>query len=142
VDVAGFVHLKFNTTRLNLTDSLAGVVGYSSGLGVRHEAAGSENLTELTHFGHGLRGGNCDIEVSPAFDALLDHVLETDKLSTRFASCLGRCTGLGEHQDADNFAGAMGQRRGSADHLVGLLRVNPKAEGQIDGLVELGFRSA
>ena len=34
----------------------------------------------------------------------------------------------------------MGQRRGSADHLVGLLRVNPKAEGQIDGLVELGFR--
>jgi hypothetical protein len=33
----------------------------------------------------------------------------------------------------------MRKRRGSADHLVGLLRVNPKAEGQIDGLVELGF---
>jgi hypothetical protein len=137
---AGLVHLELDASGLDLTDGLAGVVGHGAGLGVGHQAPGTEHLAELADLGHGLGRGDGDIEIGPAIDALLDHVLEADKLGTGRAGRLGRSSGLGEHEHADRFAGAVGQRGGAADHLVGLLGINPETEGKVDGLVELGLR--
>ena len=56
------------------------------------------------------------------------------------AGCLGlvRLVALGEHQDADGLAGAVGQNDGAADLLVSVTGVNAQLDVQLDGLVELG----
>ena len=51
---------------------------------------------------------------------------------------LGRGLAGGEHGDADVLAGARRQRDGAAHHLVGLAGVDAEADGDLDGLVELG----
>ena len=56
------------------------------------------------------------------------------------AGCNGLLGIVGEDDDADLLAGAVGQRRGAADHLVALGGINAEAEGKLDGLIELGFR--
>src|SRR5215831_10674250 len=57
VDVTGLVHLELDTTRFDFLHSFRGVVGHSAGLGVRHKAAWSEDLTELADFHHRLGRG-------------------------------------------------------------------------------------
>jgi hypothetical protein len=78
-------------------------------------------------------------EIHPAGIALGDHVLEADVLRAGRAGGVSAGAGLGEDEHADDLAGAVGQRDGAADHLVALLRVHPEAEGEVNGLVELGF---
>src|SRR6478752_2333853 len=53
---------------------------------------------------------------------------------------LGGRDRVGEDDDADLLARTIRQRRGAANHLVALRRIDAEAEGQLDGLIELGLR--
>ena len=43
-----------------------------------------------------------------------------------------------EHDHAHVFAEAVRQGDGTAHHLIGIFRIDPKAEGHVDGFVKLG----
>ena len=130
-----------NSTRpaFHFLDRLRGVVGHGAGLRIRHEAAGPEHLAELAHFAHRLGRGDGHVEIRPAFDALLDHVVETDELGASSLGSIRGRTAFGKDENLDGLAAAVRQRNGAANHLVDCLGSHAEAEGEIDGLVELGL---
>src|SRR5687768_866234 len=66
-----------------------GVVGYGPGLRIRHQAARTQNFTQLTDFGHGFRRSDGHVEISPAFLTLFDHVVVADVFSARGSCRIG-----------------------------------------------------
>src|SRR4029078_10854538 len=65
-----------------------------------------------------------------------DELLAADHIGPGLGG-LTRLVTHGEDGHADGSAGAVGQRHGPADHLVGLARVDPEVERDLDRLVEL-----
>src|SRR5206468_1257615 len=69
----------------------------------------------------------------------LNHALETDIHSAgAFSSFDSRA--LSKDQNANLFSAAMRERAGAANHLVGLLGIDPQAKRNCDRLIELGGR--
>ena len=64
-------------------------------------------------------------------------VVGADEVGTGVAGLLGGFAGC-EDGDAHVLAGAGRQGDGAADHLVGLAWIDAEANGDLDGLVELG----
>ncbi len=130
-----------NSTRPALTSFTAFAVSSVTvpvlGFGMRPR--GPSTLPSLRTSPIACGRGNRDIEIIPAFDALLDHVVEADIFSARGLGRLSRRT-LREHQHAHHFAAAVRERNSAAHHLVGLLGIDSQFERQINGFVELGFR--
>ncbi len=136
-DVGGLVHLELHATGLDGLDRADDVVGHGAGLRVGHEALGTEDAGEGADLLHGLGGRDGDIEVEPALGDLGHHVLETGMIG---AGLDGLLRIVGEDEHADLLARAVGKRGGAAHHLVALGRIDAEAEGELDGLVELGGR--
>ena len=138
VDDVGLVETVLDLTGLGVGDSLADLAGHGAGLRVRHQAAGTEDLTETANQAHHVGGGDEDVEIHPvlALD-LLDHVLRADELGACGLGVL-RGVALADREDAHGLAGAVGQNDGAADLLVGMTAVNAQLHVNLDGLVELG----
>ena len=68
---------------------------------------------------------------------LLDDIFAPGEIGS---GLLGFLDFVSEGQDADLFrlAGPVGKDDGAADHLVGMLGIDPEPHGHVDGLVELG----
>ena len=120
-------------------DGLADVEGDRAGLGVRHQAAGTERPAQLADYLHHVRSGDADIEIEPAALDLLGQILAADHIGAGVAGFLV-LVALGEDTDAHLLAGAVRQHGRAADHLVGLARIDAQTEMHLDGLVELGRR--
>ena len=58
-------------------------------------------------------------------------VVGTYEVGTGFARCLGSFA-LSEHRDAHGLACSRGKRDGSADHLVGLARIDAETNCNFD----------
>ena len=110
MDVPSFINFEFHATRFDFFDSLGGIVGDCSGLGIGHEPARAEDFAELADFAHGFGGGDGHIEISPAILALFDHVFETDKLCAGGFGGVGGRAAFGEDQDAHGLAAAVWER--------------------------------
>src|SRR6185312_15216949 len=122
---------------LDVVDSLGDVVGDGAGLRVRHQVAGTQNLTQTANLAHEVRGGNGCVEVGPAALDLFDQFVGANEVGAGCDCCLGALTRC-ENEDAGGLTGAVGQVDRATDHLVGLARVYTQAEGNLNGGVELG----
>ena len=126
-----------NLTCLGVLDCLGNVTGYGADLRVRHEASGSEDLTELSDNTHCIRGGDDDVEVHHAILDLCSKLLHSDELC---AGCLGSLSvlTLGEYADAYLAAASVRKNDCSADILVRLLRVDSEVDRNVNAFNELG----
>ena len=113
------------------------VVGHRAALRVGHEALGAEDAGDRAHRLHGLGGREGDVELEPALVDLGHEVLEPGVVRPGVE---GRLRVVGENEDPDLLARAVRQRGRAADHLVARGGVDPQAERELDGLVELGLR--
>jgi hypothetical protein len=136
LDVAGLVDAELDLAGLRLLDRARHVERDGAGLGVRHEAAGSEDSAQLTDLTHLVGGGDHDVEVGPAFLDLGD-VLGADEIGAGRLGLLGLVTD-GDDEDADRRAGARGEDDGAADDLVRMAGIDAEADRHLHGLVELG----
>ena len=133
------VNFEFHPAGLHFFHRFGGVFRDRTGFRIGHQAPRSEYFAQFANFHHRFGRGHGDVEIVPARIALGDHVFETDMFGTGGAGGIsGLATGKNKH--AHQFATAVRQRNRAANHLVGLLRVNPEAERQVNGFVEFGFR--
>ena len=97
----------------------------------------TEHLTETADNTHHVRGSDDDVEVEPVF--LLDLLDEVHLADIVSAGSLGSLSlvALGEDENADVLAGAVGEDDGAADLLVSVTGVDAQLDVQLDGLVEL-----
>ena len=133
----GLVQTILDLTSLSFLDSLSHIHGNSTSLGVRHQATGTEDLTEAAHNAHHVGGSDHHVEIHPAALDLLDHFFCTDKVSTGSLSCVGLLA-LADSQHADRFAGAVGQDDSATNLLVSVTAVNAQLYVHFYGLVKLG----
>ena len=137
VDDAGAVGAVLDLAALGVADGLADVERDGAGLGVRHEAARTEDAAELADRAHHVRRRDGDVEVEDALLDLLGEVVGADDVGAGLLG-LARLVALGEHGDAHLLAGAVRQHGGAAHDLVGVAHVDAETEVDLDGLVELG----
>ena len=134
---AGLVDLEVDLTALDVLDGVTDFHGNGAGLGVRHEAAGAEDLTEGTDLRHNGRGADDDVDVGPTALDLLDVFVETCIVGS-CCLCLVHLVGGAERENAHDLTGSVREGDNAADHLVGLTGVNAEIHGELDGRVELG----
>jgi hypothetical protein len=102
------------------------VHGHGADLGVRHQVARAEDLTETTDQRHHVRGSDTrSNSILPALHLLDEVFAPTTSAPAAFASPPWR---LGEHGDANGTAGAVGQVDHATDHLVGMTRIDAQVE--------------
>ena len=138
MDDVGLVQTILDLTGFRLLNGLGGVGSHGAGLGRGHQTLGAQDLTQTTHNAHHVGGGDDHVEVEPVF--LLDLLHQVHLAHVIGAGGLGSLglVALGEHQDADGLAGAVGQHDGAADLLVSVTGVHAQLDVQLHGLVELG----
>jgi len=66
-----------------------------------------------------------------------DHVVPAHEFSAGFGG-LALFIAASEHQHADRLAKSVGKHHGSAHHLIGVLGIHAKIDGEFNGFVELG----
>ena len=130
------VQTVLDLTSLGIGDGLADIGGNSAGLRVGHQTTGAQNLTETANAAHHVRGGDQNIEVEVTAGDLGDQIVIADLLSACSLSGLGSVA-LGDGDDADILAGAVGQDDSAANLLVSVAAVNAQTDMQLNGLVEL-----
>ena len=140
MDDVGFIQAVFNLTCLGLCHSAAYIGRHRAGLGVRHQAARAQNLTQTAHQAHHVGRGDKHVKINKAFVLNFRH--EVGIAHHHCAGLFGRfgCVALGDGNHAHVFAGAIGQHHGAAHLLVGMAAVYAKAHMQLYRLVEFGFR--
>ena len=94
----------------------------------------------FTDFAHHVGGGDCGIEFHPAALDLLDDVVRPDVIGAVLL-CGGSGLALGEYQDSDLLAGAVGEHGEAAYLLVGMTGVEAHAHVDLDGFVVVGLGS-
>jgi hypothetical protein len=107
------------------------------GFGMRPR--GTEHAPELSNLTHLVRRRDHDVEVQPP---LLDprDVLDADEVRAgRFG--FARLVADGDHEHANRLTSTGRQHHGTADDLVGVARIDAKANGHLDGLVEFRERA-
>src|SRR3954468_9264486 len=124
---------------LGLLHGLGHVHRHRADLRVGHLALRAEDATQATDDGHEVGRRDGDVEVGEAALDALGEVLRADHVGAGLLG-LARLVALGEDGDGHVLAQAVGQRDGSAQLLVGVAHVQPGADVDLDGLVELRRR--
>ena len=75
------VQTVLDLTSLGLRNCLAQIGSDSAGLGVGHQAAGTQDLTETANAAHHVGGGDDNVEVHEAAGDLCDQLVITDDIS-------------------------------------------------------------
>src|ERR687897_1632204 len=137
VDDAVAVHAVLDLAALNVPNGSAHVLRNRATLGVGHEPARAEGLTQRTDDPHLVRGGDRDVEVHEALvpDAG-GEVLGADNVR---AGLLGLPRLLADCEDGDpaRLAGTVREHQGAAHHLVGAAGIHAQVDVRLDALVEL-----
>src|SRR5215207_780580 len=132
---ARLLDAELDRAALGGTHRAGHVHGHRTHLRVRHQAARAQNLTQPTDERHHVRGRDAAVEVDVAALDLLDQVLRADHVGTGGA-CLIGFGAAGEHRHTHGAAGAVRQVADTADHLVGVARVDAEIHGDLDSLIE------
>ena len=137
MDDVGLVQAVLDLTGLDLLHGLGHVGGDGAGLGRGHQALGAQDLTEAAHNAHHVRAGDHHVELKPVL--LLDLLHQVHIAHVIRAGLPGSVglVALGEHQDPDGLAGAVGQHDGATDLLVSVTGVHAQLHMQLHRLVEL-----
>jgi len=83
---AGAVGAKLEFAGLELIDGAGQVGGHGAGLGVGHQAAGTEHPTQLGHLGHHVGGGDQQVEVHGATGDGLDEIFVAHQIGAATAA--------------------------------------------------------
>ena len=110
--------------------------GHGACIRIGHQAARAQYLAKAPHRSHHVRCSDDGVEIRPAFALNLgDHVFAAYVIGSSFGSFALLVT-RGDHQDLLRFPQAVRQHHGTADHLVGVLGIDPQAHVQFHRLVE------
>ena len=137
MNVAVAVVAVLDPARFELGHRLAHVLGDGSRLGIRHESARPERPAELADLGHQRRVSDGDVPVERLATGLdrRNQLRSSDEVGPRLLRRPG-VVALGESDDPNRLAGAVGKGDGSPNPLVGLLGIYPEHEGGLDRLIE------
>jgi len=75
VNDTGFIHTEFHFAGLDFLDGFSHIHRDRTGLGVRHQAARAENLTQTADASHHIGRRNAGIEIHPTAGNLLDKIV-------------------------------------------------------------------
>src|SRR5690606_9356560 len=139
VDDAVLVGTETHLTSLGILDSGSNVRSHSADFRVRHQAARTENLTQLANNTHGVRRGDDHVVVQITGLHFGSQIIHTDLVSTGSQGSFS-ARALGEHGNAYGFASAVRQNGGATYNLVGFTRVYTQVHGDVEGLGELDGR--
>jgi hypothetical protein len=139
MDDAGLVDPELHLACLDVLDRLGHVHGDGAGLGIRHQAAGTEDPAQATDHPHHVGGRHDRVELEPAALDLGRQVLAADHVGAGLLGLLDLLA-AGEDRHSGGSAGAVRQDDRAADHLVGVLGVDPQAHGDLHRFIELGER--
>ena len=104
-------------TCLGVLYSRLNIRGNSADFRVRHQAAGTKNLAQLTNNTHGVRSGDNHIEIHVAFFDFFRQVIHTNNISTGSGGFLG-VGALGEYRHTNGLASTVRQNSAAAHNLV------------------------
>ena len=110
---SGLINTIFNLTSFDFLDGLGDIHGNGASLGVGHQALGAQQTGDAADGTHHIGGRNADVKTEPVFALDLGNQIGiADEVS---ASSLGFFSlgALGEHQNANLLAGAVGQNHGA-----------------------------
>ncbi len=137
LDDAGLFDTEFHRAALGVLDGLGDVHRHRADLGVRHQVARAQYLTQATDDTHHVRGGDAAVEVDLAGRDFGGEFLGTHQVG---ASLLGlfRLGALGEHRDAEQAAVPDGSRGTTPRTIWSAARIDAEIDGEFDGFIELG----
>src|SRR6266566_3357920 len=139
VDDPELVSAELDLAALGLAHGACNVIRDGARLRVRHQSSGTEDLAERSDLGHHVRRRDRGVEVRPALLHTLHQIVAADHVRARLLR-LARPVAHREDGDAHLFACAVGQDHRSADHLLGVTRVDAQANMSLDGGIELRDR--
>ena len=93
-------------TRLGVPDCRSDIGCHCTHFGVRHQATGAQNLTQLTDNTHGVRAGDYNIEIHIAGLNRVGQIIHTDNVCTGFLRRVG-IGALGKYGDTNRLAGTV-----------------------------------
>src|SRR5215467_1762835 len=131
-----FVHPEFHLARFRFPDRFRDIGGNRAGFWIGHQAARTEHLAQSTRRLHHVRRGDHGVVIGPAFHDLCHHVVAAHKIGAgllRFTLFFA----ARQNQHADRLAQTVRQHHGSANHLVGVFRIDTQVDREFDRLVEL-----
>ena len=138
MDDIGLIQTVLDLTGLGFFDSLGDVGGNGTRLGVRHQTAGTKDLTETTDHTHHIGRGDEYVKFHPSLGLnLLDIFVVADIIGPCFLSSLDRVA-LADRKDSDAFAGAVWKNDRTANLLVSVTTVNAQLDMNLNGFVKLG----
>ena len=132
VHVGVLIQFELDFSTLDIRNRFTHIGGHGTGLGVGHQAAGSQNLTEPTDFAHQLGCRDSGVKVGVTTGYFLNELIATDLVGASGRCCLGSCARR-EDDHASSLAGSVRKANGSADQLVSLALVHTKLESNLDG---------
>ena len=140
MDDAELIDLEVDLTGLHLADGLADLHRHRTGLGVRHQAARTQNTAQRADLAHHVRRTDDDVHVGPSALDLVHELVQTHVIGAGGLG-LGLLLGRAEHQHAHRLAGSVRKRHHAADHLVRLARIDAQTDVDINRSVEFRERN-
>ena len=137
--VSALVDAELDLAGLHFLHRASHIERDGAGLGVRHQAAGTENTAQRAELAHLIRRRDEDVEIQPVFLDLRE-VLGADEIG---ASGLGLTCLVadGDHEHAHRLTRPRGEDDGAAHDLIGVAGVSTEPDGDFDSLVELRERT-
>ncbi|MCY1351556.1 hypothetical protein D9M69_378260 [compost metagenome] len=137
MDDAVLVGTETHLTSLGVLDGSGHVRGHGADLRVRHQAAWTEDLAQLTDDTHRVRGSDDHVVAQVATFHLGSQLIHAYAIGAGSQGSFSART-LGEHGNADAPASAVRQNGGTTNDLVGFTRIDAQVDGHVHGLLELG----
>jgi len=140
VNDSGLVGSILNLTSLCVLDCQSDIGCDRANFWVGHQATWPKNLAQLSDQPHGVRRCNDDVKIQIASLDALGEVVHADNLCPGGFGLLGFLA-LSKNRNARGLASARWQYDGTANELVGFLRIDAKLYGHIHRLSKLRGRA-
>ena len=138
VDDARLLDAVLDLAGLRFADGVLDVERDRADLGVRHEAARTEDATELTDGAHHVGRRDDAVEVHEAFAEPSPPGRRCRRSRRRPSRASRSFSPLANTSTRTVLTGAVRENDRAADHLIGVLGIDSQAHGEVDRLVELG----
>ena len=139
MDNAGLIDAKFQFAGFDFPHRLTDVDGHRAGLGIGHEAARTQNLTDAADGRHHIRCCHRLVKIEPTFVDLLDQLVAADEIGPCLL-CFLFLFPFGEGENPNGFTHAVRQIHRAANILIRLPRIHSKPDRHFHGFVEFRAR--